>query len=233
MTFLTVPVVNAANIADQTFENQTTSTSGGALTLNQDNANTISGSAFTKNTAVVKGGAVVIEKDTVITKSTFDSNSQTSTAESTAGGAVYINGAKVEISGSSFTQNTGFLGGAVNVRNGSTLSITDATFSGNTANGFGGAISDYEKEGATQNERISINRTVFKNNRDSKGGGALHVVNTKAIDITDSEFSSNFSAGKGGAIQLENGANLTVKDTVFNGNSTDYWGGAIVSTLCP
>ena len=228
LTFLTVPAVNAANIADQTFENQTTSASGGALTLNKDNANTISGSTFKKNTAAVKGGAVVIEKDTVITKSTFDSNIQTSTAKDTAGGAVFIDGAKVEISGSSFTQNTGFYGGAVNVRNGSTLSITDATFSGNTANGFGGAISDCEdKTKAVQNELISINRTVFKNNRGSKGGGALHVVNTKAIDIKDSEFSSNFSAGKGGAIQLENGANLIVTDTVFNGNSTDYWGGAI------
>lgn len=229
LTFLTVPAVNAENIADQTFENQTTSTSGGAITLNKDDANTISGSTFTNNTAAVKGGAVVIEKDTVITNSTFDSNSQTSTDKDTAGGAVYIDGAKVEISGStSFTQNTGFLGGAVNVRNGSTLSITDSVFSGNTANGFGGAISDYEdKKGAVQNELISINRTVFTNNRDSKGGGALHVVNTKAIDITDSEFSSNFSAGKGGAIQLENGANLTVTDTVFNGNSTNYWGGAI------
>ena len=228
LTFLTVPAVNAANIADQTFENQTTSASGGALTLNKDNANTISGSTFKKNTAAVKGGAVVIEKDTVITKSTFDSNSQTSTATDTAGGAVYIDGAKVEISGSSFTQNTGFLGGAVNVRNGSTLSITDSVFSGNSANGFGGAISDYEdKKGAVQNELISINRTVFKNNRDSKGGGALHVVNTKAIDITDSEFSGNFSAGKGGAIQLENGSQLAVTDTVFNGNSTNYWGGAI------
>ena len=228
LTFLTVPAVNAANIADQTFENQTTSASGGALTLNKDNANTISDSTFKKNTAAVKGGAVVIEKDTVITKSTFDSNSQTSTATDTAGGAVYIDGAKVEISGSSFTQNTGFLGGAVNVRNGSALSITDSVFSGNSANGFGGAISDFEdKKGAVQNELISINRTVFKNNRDSKGGGALHVVNTKAIAITDSEFSSNFSAGKGGAIQLENGANLTVTDTVFNGNSTNYWGGAI------
>ena len=228
LTFLTVPAVNAANIADQTFENQTTSAFGGALTLNKDNANTISGSTFKNNTAAKKGGAVVIEKNAVITKSTFDYNSQTSTDKDTAGGAVYIDGAKVEISGSSFTQNTGFLGGAVNVRNGSTLSITDATFSGNTANGFGGAISDYEdKTGAVQNELISINRTVFKNNRDSKGGGALHVVNTKAIDITDSEFSSNFSAGKGGAIQLENGANLTVTDTVFNGNTTNYWGGAI------
>ena len=224
LTFLTVPAVNAANIADQTFENKTTS----ALTLNKDNANTISGSTFKKNTAATKGGAVVIEKDTVITKSTFDSNSQTSTDKDNAGGAVYIDGAKVEISGSSFTQNTGFLGGAVNVRNGSTLSITDATFSGNTANGFGGAISDYEdKKEAVQNELISINRTVFKNNRDSKGGGALHVVNTKAINITDSEFSGNFSAGKGGAIQLENGSHLAVTDTVFNGNSTNYWGGAI------
>ena len=228
LTFLTVPAVNAANIADQTFENQTTSAFGGALTLNKDNANTISGSTFKNNTAAKKGGAVVIEKNAVITKSTFDYNSQTSTDKDTAGGAVYIDGAKVEISGSSFTQNTGFYGGAVNVRNGSTLSITDATFSGNSANGFGGAISDCEdKEGAVQNELISINRTVFKNNRGSKGGGALHVVNTKAIDIKDSEFSSNFSAGKGGAIQLENGANLIVTDTVFNGNSTDYWGGAI------
>ena len=227
LTFLTVPAVNAANIADRTFENQTISASGGALTLDKDNANTISGSTFKKNTAAVKGGAVVIEKDTVITKSTFDSNSQTSTAKDTAGGAVYIDGAKVEISGSSFTQNTGFLGGAVNVRNGSTLSITDATFSGNTANGFCGAISDYEdKKGAVQNELISINRTVFKNNRASQGGGAFNAVNTKAIDITDSEFGSN-SADVGGAIQLNTGVNLTVKDTVFSENTANGFGGAI------
>lgn len=229
LTFMTAPVVNAANISDQTFDSKTTSASGGALTLDQDNANTISGSTFKNNTAAVKGGAVVIKKDTVITNSTFDFNRQTSTAADTAGGAVFINGAKVEISGNSkFNQNMGFLGGAVNVRGGSTLSIKDSVFSGNTANGFGGAISDYEdKVGAVKNELISISGTRFENNRDSKGGGALHLVNTKAIDITDSEFSSNFSAGKGGAIQLENGSQLAVTNTVFNGNSTNYWGGAI------
>ena len=229
LTFMTAPVVNAANISDQTFDSETTSASGGALTLDQDNANTISGSTFKNNTAAVKGGAVVIKKDTVITNSTFDFNRQTSTAKDTAGGAVFINGAKVEISGNSkFNQNTGFLGGAVNVRGGSTLSIKDSVFSGNTANGFGGAISDYEdKEGAVKNELISISGTRFENNRDSQGGGALHLVNTKAIDITDSEFSSNFSAGKGGAIQLENGSQLAVTNTVFNGNSTNSWGGAI------
>ena len=229
LTFMTAPVVNAANISDQTFDSETTSASGGALTLDQDNANTISGSTFKNNTAAVKGGAVVIKKDTVITNSTFDFNRQTSTAKDTAGGAVFINGAKVEISGNSkFNQNKGFLGGAVNVRGGSTLSIKDSVFSGNTANGFGGAISDYEdKEGAVKNELISISGTRFENNRDSQGGGALHLVNTKAIDITDSEFSSNFSAGKGGAIQLENGSQLAVTNTVFNGNSTNSWGGAI------
>ena len=229
LTFMTAPVVNAANISDQTFDSETTSASGGALTLDQDNANTISGSTFKNNTAAVKGGAVVIKKDTVITNSTFDFNRQTSTAKDTAGGAVFINGAKVEISGNSkFNQNTGFLGGAVNVRGGSTLSIKDSVFSGNTANGFGGAISDYEdKEGAVKNELISISGTRFENNRDSQGGGALHLVNTKAIDITDSEFSSNFSAGKGGVIQLENGSQLAVTNTVFNGNSTNSWGGAI------
>ena len=229
LTFMTAPVVNAANISDQTFDSETTSASGGALTLDQDNANTISGSTFKNNTAAVKGGAVVIKKDTVITNSTFDFNHQTSTAKDTAGGAVFINGAKVEISGNSkFNQNTGFLGGAVNVRGGSTLSIKDSVFSGNTANGFGGAISDYEdKEGAVKNELSSISGTRFENNQDSQGGGALHLVNTKAIDITDSEFSSNFSAGKGGAIQLENGSQLAVTNTVFNGNSTNSWGGAI------
>ena len=226
LTFMTAPVVNAANISDQTFDSETTSASGGALTLDQDNANTISGSTFKNNTAAVKGGAVVIKKDTVITNSTFDFNHQTSTAKDTAGGAVFINGAKVEISGNSkFNQNTGFLGGAVNVRGGSTLSIKDSVFSGNTANGFGGAISDYE--GAVKNELSSISGTRFENNQDSQGGGALHLVNTKAIDITDSEFSSNFSAGKGGAIQLENGSQLAVTNTVFNGNSTNSWGGAI------
>lgn len=229
LTFLAAPAVNAANIADKTFENQTAEAAGGALTLTQDNNNTISGSTFNGNTAAEKGGAVVIQKDTVITNSTFKSNRQTSTGKDTAGGAVFIEGAKVEISsGSIFEQNTGFLGGAINVRGGSTLSITDSVFSDNTANGFGGAISDYEdKTGAVQNELISINRTIFKNNRDNKGGGALHAVNTKAIEIADSEFNSNFSAGKGGAIQLENGAQLAVTNTVFNGNSTNYWGGAI------
>lgn len=229
LTFMTAPVVNAENISDATFDSKTTSTSGGALTLATDNANKISGSTFKKNTAALKGGAVVIQKNTVITKSTFEANSQTSTAKDTAGGAVFIEGAEVEISsGSSFKQNMGFLGGAINVRGGSRLSIKDSVFSGNTANGFGGAISDYEdKVGAVKNELISISGTRFENNRDSKGGGALHLVNTKAIDITDSEFSSNFSAGKGGAIQLENGSQLAVTNTVFNGNSTNYWGGAI------
>ena len=230
LTLLTAPSVNAEDITKQEISNHTSQTTGGALTLEKDDSNSISHSSFTGNKAKEKGGAVVIKKNTSVSDSTFNSNSQTSASDKTAGGgAVFIEGATVGISSSHFTNNTGFRGGAVNVYAGSTLSVTNSNFSKNHAYKSGGAISDYiEVEGKTnKNSDISINSSVFESNQSEDGGGALHVVNTESVDIKNSQFRGNYSAGKGGAIQIENGVKLTATDTVFSGNTTDYWGGAI------
>ena len=221
LAILAAPSVDAQDINNQTL----TSTQ----VIETDAVNSVSHSKFEGLTAEKHGGALVIKKDTSISNTSFANNKQTSTAKDTAGGAVFIEGAQVDIfNNSNFSNNTGFYGGAVNVRGGSQLTVTDSVFSGNHANGFGGAISDCEdKDGAKQNEKISINRSVFKDNSDNKGGGALQIVNTKSVDIVDSELRNNYSAGKGGAIQIENGAELTATDTVFSGNTAEGWGGAI------
>ena len=221
LAILAAPSVDAQDINNQTL----TSTQ----VIETDAVNSVSHSKFEGLTAEKHGGALVIKKDTSVSNTSFANNKQTSTAKDTAGGAVFIEGAKVDIfNNSNFSDNTGFLGGAVNVRGGSQLTVTDSVFSGNHANGFGGAISDCEdKGGAKQNEKISINRSVFKDNSGNKGGGALQIVNTKSVDIVDSEFRNNYSADKGGAIQIENGAELTATDTVFSGNTADGSGGAI------
>lgn len=191
LAILAAPSVGAQDINNQTL----TSTQ----VIETDAVNSVSHSKFEGLTAEKHGGALVIKKDTSISNTSFANNKQTSTAKDTAGGAVFIEGAKVDIfNNSNFSNNTGFLGGAVNVRGGSQLTVTDSVFSDNHANGFGGAISDYEdKDGAKQNEKISINRSVFKDNSDNKGGGALQIVNTKSVDIVDSEFRNNYCRRQG------------------------------------
>jgi predicted outer membrane repeat protein len=119
-------------------------------------------------------------------------------------------------------------GGGIDNGNGATLTVTDATFTGNSATGSdGGAIDNGDTYGSGT---LTVTGSTFTGNS-AVDGGAIDNGDTGGsgtLTVTGSTFTGN-SGGDGGAI--DNGDNigsgtLTVTGSTFTGNSA-VDGGAI------
>ena len=134
------------------------------------------------------------------------------------GGAIFNNrNGTLTISNSTFTGNSAnFDGGAIfNDRNG-TLTISDSTFTDNSADDAGGAI--YGTGGT-----LTISDSTFTDNSAEVGGAIRNAVGRQTIN--NSTFTNN-SADFGGAIFNDINGALTISDSTFTNNSADS-GGAI------
>ena len=190
---------------------------GGAIAFNSNiKENTLKNCTFTGNTALRYAGAVyypntygkTTEFKPVYTVDgcTFDRNSATydvKNDDDAGGGAILMQVNPTD------TPNT------VQV---ASLYVKNSTFTGNTATGFGGAIST-RREANRGNVRIYLNidNSTFNGNRATsagnggwRGGGAVWVAGYAWADFTANEFTGNYSARFGGAIATNN-------DNVYQG----------------
>jgi len=136
------------------------------------------------------------------------------------------------ISKSQFSSNHGLHGGALFLTaNAPGLQITGSSFTSNSADADGGAISF---DSTTDGDRVLTLQDVIFEGNSAPDGGAIYLgsnlennvqVNGKAII-----FSKNSAAGTGGAIAGSN-AGLTLSRVLFGGNSAGKSGGAIEMTL--
>ena len=136
-----------------------------------------------------------------------------------AGGGLDNEGGTVTISNSTFSGNSASYGGGLENGNG-TVSISNSTFSGNSAPGpaalaSGGGLDNF---GGT----LSISNSTFSGNSASsgQGGGLSNYGGT--LSISNSTFSGN-SASYGGG--LSNGGPLSISNSTFSGNSASGGGG--------
>lgn len=146
------------------------------------------------------------------------------------GGAIYNKGT-LNITNSTFTNNTANPVGGGAIYNEGTLNVTDSTFTENLAFlGGGGAIYNYYGN-------CTVNNCVFTNNHDpvclivfdvpiSGWGGAIR--NEKgALNVTESTFTSNSAEGSyGGAISNE--GTMTVTRSTFISNMARVIGGGAI-----
>lgn len=215
---------------------------------------TIDGLTITGGGKADYGAAVYSQRDLVIRDATFsanhvsgsgayggavgsDSGAELTVIDSTFsgngsanddGGAIYWEG-DVTITDSTFTSNTGRVGGAVYHSSG-TLVASGSTWTGNSAdNTSGGAI----YSGSTS--VLSISTSTFATNVADDFGGAIYNVGTATI--SDSTFDQNtsrddhLSVEEGGGAIRHGAGTLTVTGSTFSGNSTlDFDGGAIHAT---
>jgi uncharacterized repeat protein (TIGR01451 family) len=129
------------------------------------------------------------------------------------GGAIDNDG-NLSVTGCSFTGNTAqYYGGAIYHESG-ILSVIDCSFTGNTAN-RGGAIINYGS--------ASVIDCSFTGNTANHGGA---ISNGDILSVTDSSFTSNSAISYGGAIY--NGAILSVTGCSLMGNTANR-GGAIIN----
>jgi CSLREA domain-containing protein len=108
-------------------------------------------------------------------------------------------------------------GGAI-YNGGTSLTITNCTFSGNSSNDdggtFGGAI--FSSGGSV----LTVDRSVFSSNSaGANGSGGAIAVLTGPISITNSVFSDNQASIGGGIFQVDAENTLTVGNSTFSNNS--------------
>ena len=207
-------------IEGSTFESNSSGTVGGAIATrgNSDGKKSslsISESSFSKNHAKVAGGAISIgsDKEGTDEKHLVEiTNTDFSENTSANGGALYNRG-KVTITGGSFTSNTSEgVGGAI-TNSGGDLTLTNVSFTGNHAKTTGGAIHTNKSTSSNGTHKLTINSGSFVNNE---------------AGYTD-ERTRGASAHNGGAIFAGAGTQLEITSTVFEGNKASGNGGAIAA----
>lgn len=114
-------------------------------------------------------------------------------------------------------------GGAINVQNGTTVTISNSTLSNNFADYGGGAIAIYHGTATIKNS------TFLDNTNSLSSGGAIDSFYGN-VNVTNSTFSGNTSSGnsfsRGGAIGITAGT-LTLINNSFVDNVASRNGGAV------
>ena len=134
----------------------------------------------------------------------------------TYGGSIYSSGT-LNATACSFINNTcpGGDGGAIFNNSTAILTLTNCTFSGNSAE-WGGAISNWSA--------LSVTDSTFNDNSASGANGGGIINSSGTCTVTSSTFNDNSASNVGGGIA--NWGTLTVTDSTLNGNSS-MWGGGI------
>ena len=200
---------------------------GGAMAL-MYSTNTITGGTFSGNTAYF-GGAIQQNGGTMtVTGALFAGNSTSGEATETyptgnAGGAIELHqGATASVSGCTFSDNTAGAGGAVYNdtfnKQVSVAEIDGSDFLNNTAKTEGGAI--YNCGVMTVAEAVfKCNSVIASDSETVQRGGAIVNTVDGVMTITDCRFIAN-KAKQGGAIW--NDGVMTLENVSFYHDEDDY-----------
>lgn len=216
------------------FSNNTAATLGGAVNA-AGGFLKVTDSTFTNN--VAKGGKAGAVSATDCEAIFSGNGSFTGNTARDEAGALYVNRAKLTISGYDFIENISDRGGAIYVGGsgedeGNT--ITDCSFLGNTAigipenkddtSGKGGAIFNSTK--TTKIVNCAFGAEGYGNTANSNGG-ALYVASNAYVELTGTNanavFAHNNTLADGGAICVGSG-NLNVNGYTFDHNTADNAG---------
>ncbi|MCY3574379.1 MAG: LysM peptidoglycan-binding domain-containing protein [Chloroflexi bacterium] len=141
---------------------------------------------------------------------------------STSGGAIFVDGGNLILEDSSVENNEALNSGGGIYANGARVTLIRSFVRNNVADsGTGGGI--YIAGKSDNEHRLTIDESVFYNNRASQDGGAIHATGG-AVEIKKSGFQDN-GADEGGVIEIWNGT-LVMHNTTLHNNSARE-GGAV------
>lgn len=216
---------------------------GGAI-LNDVGQMTITDITFSMNSTINGSGGALLNRTGNITvlRGQFDDNDAQG-----GGGAIYNTtaGSVITITDTAFEGNDAYYGGAIaNVAEGN-ITVTNANFDGNDADGLasdpdagsGGALFN-----SLNNTMMTLNSVTLINNTGyfggaiaNKSGGQMSLTSTTVggdgtgNDATD-PAAGNDNVGEGGGIlNTGQGTTLTISNSLIYGNSTDGEGGGIAN----
>ncbi len=195
----------------------------GGNTVNMSGLIINNGFAFESN-----GGGIQNNGTVTITNCTISNN------QSTSDGSGILNQGAMTISNSSILNNSGPVYGAGLEHSGTSLTITNSTFSGNSATGFtgGGAIDIFGSNTTITNSTFTnntayaggaisagtnatITNCTFSGNMSTQDSAGLFVYNGATVNITNSTIVQN----KSGGITID-GATLNLRNTIVAGNTS-------------
>jgi predicted outer membrane repeat protein len=133
-------------------------------------------------------------------------------------GGVYNSGGTLTVTNSTFSGNSAPIGGGI-YNYGSTLTVTNSTFSGNSAHYDGGGIFNGAGSALTV-----TNSTFSGNSASNEDGGGIFNEDGSTLTVANTTFSGNSVGGVGGAIYSAD-ATVTVTNSTFSGNSASLGGG--------
>jgi uncharacterized repeat protein (TIGR01451 family) len=253
--------VGAVTISASVISDNVAYGDGGALFLNDAGALSLSGSTVNDDSAQnsaggaiydVSSGPITINDSTVSGDSSGDSSGGALYAQTTglltmtgstfdgdnagdaAGGAVYMDSSDLSVSGSSFSGDEGWGGGAIYVDGSSTTAaqtVTTSTFSDNLGTSDqAGAIYDASGD-------LSVSRSTFTGNNASESGGAFEYDSGDGLSLTNDTFDGN-QAPEGGAIYFDttasSGTVALLNDTIVRNSGYDgggIWNPADANTI--
>lgn len=214
------------NIWNSTFRANLSSDQGGAIHASAGNVS-ITGTTFISNTARdggSLGGAIAQVGGVVtVTTSTFSLN-----RSSSSGGAIEsFSTGGLRVTSSTFDNNATTISGDGGAIDGGgvakAVTIISSTFSNNSAQGRGGAVSTFAG--------LTISNSAFLNNQSlttaGEGGGGIYVTNSTGITSTISNSSvTGNSADLGGGLFMI-GSPVAITNTTISGNTAKRDGGGL------
>lgn len=247
------------HITNCTFRRNSNLASGGGAAYCQGGKPTFSNCIFQDNSAMIAGGAVyAMETRLTLTNCRFLHNWTVG-----LGGAIYSVESTLALTDCTFTENAGPRGGAIYNYQG-WLTLADCEFEGNSAREQGGAINLIEQEsasmtrcsfrgnstlnwgGAIMNEGVPLllDACVFSGNR-AAWGGAIHTCGPTSLvagsqgdgtAMTHCLFAGNYASRTGGALWGDHAeyaiGNCTFADNVAEQAATLAWPGSVDSIVC-
>lgn len=235
-------------LANTTFKNNTSTSNAGAVRANLITLD-VFGCTFEGNEGGTGGGAMYascpltiddyVVDDIKISTTLFSQNVANVTGSSSYGGgairfsnsdtvtcSMSVNGAEFKnnsVTGTDTTKTTH--GGAIHVQSGDSFTLTNATFTGNTAELNGGAV----YTGAGTNK---ITGCTFDSNVSGRIGGAVYVNAASSVTVEDTVFNNNQCVNSGAALMLMKcSSKPTVKNCTFTGNKSTITSNAQVGAL--
>jgi len=144
------------------------------------------------------------------------------------GGGMYDSVSSPTLTNVTFSGNTANWGGGMYNENNSSPTLTDVSFSGNTAFLGGGGM--YNEN----NSSPTLTDVSFSGNTALLGGGGMYSENNSSPTLTDVTFSGNTAndSGLGGGMFTNNFSNPTLTNVTFSGNTANYEGGGMFNYMC-
>ena len=221
-----------SNSGDVTFESYTgdrsvtarnTAWLGGGFAASYTGIIRVNNSSIMNQVASRGSGGAIWSKHIVVTSSDFGSSSYPNESQgsgnSQGGGAIYSNGT-VSLTNSTFSYNTATQGGGAVYADTAEVTIRDSYFHNNRAQGGNGGAVTLRNYCTT-----SVSNTTFASNTsENLDGGALYAQGK--IEINLCYFYENLSRRSGGAVYFDQStaqepyASFSLTDSMFTDNST-------------